>query len=133
MGRPRRGARRGIPPRGWRTRHGSPRTGWRRLGSGGNGGVEGKLLHLLGDNAAHPDRSEVDTAEAHYRQAQALAEALGQRLLIAHSYLGLGKLYGRTGKREQAQEHLATATTKYREMEMRFWLEQAEAEMTQLG
>ena len=95
--------------------------------------MEGKLLHLLGDNAAHPDRSEVDTAEAHYRQAQALAEALGQRLLIAHSYLGLGKLYGRTGKREQAQEHLATATTKYREMEMRFWLEQAEAEMTQLG
>jgi len=32
------------------------------------------------------------------------------------------------GKREQAQEHLVTATTMYREMDMRFWLEQAEKE-----
>jgi hypothetical protein len=41
--------------------------------------------------------------------------------------LGLGKLYRRTGKREQAQEHLATATTMYREMGMTYWLEKAEA------
>ena len=46
--------------------------------------------------------------------------------LVAHCHLGLGKLY-QTGKREQAQEHLATATTMYREMDMRFWLEQAKA------
>jgi hypothetical protein len=39
-----------------------------------------------------------------------------------------GKLSRQTGKREQAQEHLATATTMYREMDMRFWLEQAESE-----
>ena len=37
-----------------------------------------------------------------------------------------GKLYGRTGKGEQACEHLTTATTMYREMGMRFYLEQAE-------
>ena len=53
---------------------------------------------------------------------------LGMRPLVAHCHLGLGKLYRRTGKREQAQEHLTTATTMYREMDMRFWLEQAEAE-----
>jgi hypothetical protein len=41
----------------------------------------------------------------------------------------LGKLYRRTGKSEPAQEYLTTATTKYREMDMRFWLEQAEAEL----
>ena len=35
----------------------------------------------------------------------------------------------RASKREQAREHLSTATTMYREMDMRFWLEQAEAEM----
>jgi hypothetical protein len=29
------------------------------------------------------------------------------RPLVAHCHLGLGKLYRRTGKREQAQEHLA--------------------------
>ena len=51
------------------------------------------------------------------------------RPLVAHCHLGLGKLYTRTDKREQAEEHLRTATTMYREMDMRFWLEQAEAEL----
>jgi len=41
------------------------------------------------------------------------------------------QLSRRAGKREQVQEHLATATTMYREMDMRFWLERAEAELTQ--
>jgi hypothetical protein len=86
-------------------------------------------LRLLGDIAAHPDRFEVDAAEAHYRQARALAEELGLRPLLAHCHLGLAKLYRRTDKSEQAQEHLTTATTMYREMDMRFWLEQAEAEL----
>jgi hypothetical protein len=49
-----------------------------------------------------------------------------------HCHLGLGKLYRRTGKREQTREHLITATTMYREMDMRFWLEQAEAEGREL-
>jgi hypothetical protein len=51
------------------------------------------------------------------------------RPLAAHCHLGLGKLYGRTGKGEQAREYLTTATTMYHDMDMRFWLEQAEAEM----
>ncbi len=38
-------------------------------------------------------------------------------------HLGLGKLYRRTGKEDQAREHLTTATTMYRDMDMRFWLE----------
>ena len=64
-----------------------------------------------------------------YRKALARAEPRGMRPLVAHCHLGLGKLYRPTGKREQAREHLTTATTMYREMDMRFWLEQAEAEM----
>jgi hypothetical protein len=44
-------------------------------------------------------------------------------------HVGLGRLSRRTGKREQAHEHLTTATTMYREMDMRFWLEHAEAEL----
>jgi uncharacterized protein HemY len=59
-----------------------------------------------------------------------MASALGMRPLIAHCHLGLGKLYHRTDKREQAQEHLTTATTMYREMDMHFWLAKAQAEMT---
>ena len=72
---------------------------------------------------------EIEPAETHYRQATALAEELGMRPLVAHCQLGLGQLYRRTGKRDEAREHLITATTMYREMDMRFWLEQAEAEM----
>jgi hypothetical protein len=49
------------------------------------------------------------------------------------SHLGLGKLYRRTDKREQAQEHLAAATTMYREMGMMYFLQKAEAEMTKPG
>jgi hypothetical protein len=45
---------------------------------------------------------------------------------------GLGKLYRRTDKREQAREHLSIATTMYREMGMAYWLEKAEAEVTNL-
>jgi len=46
---------------------------------------------------------------------------------------GLGKLYQRTGKPERAEEHLTTATAMYREMDMRFWLEKAEAETMEPG
>ena len=64
---------------------------------------------------------------------KAVAAELGMRPLVAHCHLGLGKLYRRTGKREEAKEHLTTATTLYREMDMRFWLAQAEAEMGELA
>jgi hypothetical protein len=37
--------------------------------------------------------------------------------------------YRRTGKREQAHEHLTAATTMYRDMSMTHWLEQTEKEM----
>jgi len=35
--------------------------------------------------------------------------------LAAHCHLGLGKLYRRAGKGEEAHEHLTTATRMYRE------------------
>jgi tetratricopeptide (TPR) repeat protein len=98
----------------------------------GRRGAEGHVLRLLGDIAAHPDRVEVDTAEAHYRQALTLGEELGLRPLLAHCHLGLGALYRRVGKREQAREHLTTAATMFGEMDMRYWREQAEAERAEL-
>src|SRR4029453_7376123 len=93
-------------------------------------GYVAHALHLLGDIATHPDRFDAENGEAHYRRALALAEPRGMRPLASHCHLGLGKLYRPTDKREQAQEHLATATTMYREMGMTYWLEKAEAEMT---
>jgi len=76
-----------------------------------------------------PNRFDVGSGEAYYREALALAEPRGMSPLVAHCHLGLGNLYRRTGKSEEAQAHLTTATTMYREMDMRFWLEQAEAEL----
>jgi class 3 adenylate cyclase/tetratricopeptide (TPR) repeat protein len=86
-------------------------------------------LHLLGDIATHPDRFDAESGEAHYRKTLALAEPRGMRPLVAHCHLGLGKLYRRTGEREQTQEHLGIATTMYREMGMTYWLEQAATEI----
>jgi len=88
---------------------------------------------LLGDIAAHPDRFAAETSAAHYRGALALAQLHGMRPLIAHCHLGLGRLYRRTLEPEQARENFTTAMTMYREMDMGYWLKQAEADMTNYG
>ena len=95
----------------------------RRLGARGS---EARALCLAGDVASIGGAEDADD---YYREALALAGELGMRPLIAHCHLGLGKLYRRAGKRQEAQECLTTAMAMYREMEMRFWLEQAEVEM----
>jgi predicted ATPase/class 3 adenylate cyclase len=86
-------------------------------------GHEVYALRLLGEVAARRHPFDVQEAEAHYRSALGLALELGMRPLVAHCHLGLGKLSRRTGKREQAQEHLTIATTMYREMGMTYWLD----------
>jgi len=91
-------------------------------------GSEARALWLLGEIASHQDPWGVEKAEGQYRRSLTSAEELGMRPLVAHCHLGLGKLYRRTGKRQQAQEHLVTAASMYREMDMRVWLGQAEAE-----
>jgi class 3 adenylate cyclase/tetratricopeptide (TPR) repeat protein len=96
-------------------------------------GHEAYTLRLLGEIATREDPLDVGKAENHYRQALALAEELGMRPLIAHCNLGLGKLYRRPGNQQKAKEHLATATAMMRGMEMGLWLEEAEAELKELG
>jgi class 3 adenylate cyclase/tetratricopeptide (TPR) repeat protein len=99
----------------------------RRLGARGS---EAHTLCLAGDVASS---GGTEDAEGYYREALALADELGMRPLVARCHLGLGKLYRHTGKRQEAQEHLTTATTMYREMGMTYWLEKAEAEMRELA
>jgi class 3 adenylate cyclase/tetratricopeptide (TPR) repeat protein len=101
----------------------------RRHGERGN---EAEALRILGECAVASARADLTTARQSFEQALALAEELGMRPLVAHCHLGLGKLYRRTDKRGEVREHLTTATTMYREMDMPFWLEQAEAEMREL-
>jgi predicted protein tyrosine phosphatase len=88
--------------------------------------IAAHALQLLGDIATHPDRFDARQGEIHYREALALAQSLDMRPLTAHCHLGLGKLYRRVDEQARANEHLTTATTMYRQMDMRFYLEQAE-------
>jgi tetratricopeptide (TPR) repeat protein len=98
----------------------------------GERGHEAYALHLLGEIAARHDPSESEPAAPHYQQALALAEALGMRPLQAHCHLSLGTLYAATGRRQQAHTSLSTAIALYRDMEMAFWLPQAEAALAQV-
>src|SRR5215475_228372 len=62
-------------------------------------------------------------------QALGLAGELGMRPLMAHCHLGLGNLYRRIDKHQQADEQFVTAISMHREMGMTYWLEKAEAEL----
>jgi len=99
----------------------------------GERGYEAWAMRLLGEIAAHRGRPDLATAAAHYGAAMTLASELEMRPLVAHCHLGLGRLYGRTGKREQALQHLTTVTAMYGEMGMHFWLEKAQAELRGMG
>ena len=95
-------------------------------------GSEAWTLRLLGDLAAQEPAVQGEAAASYYTQALALAEELGMRPLQAHCHRGLGTLYARQGQRQQARAALATAIDLYRDMEMTFWLPQAEAALAQV-
>jgi tetratricopeptide (TPR) repeat protein len=95
-------------------------------------GDEALALHQLGVVYGHAAPPDAEQAEAHYQQALALADELGMRPLLAHCHFGLGRLYGQTGRREQARAALTTAIDLYRAMDMPFWLPQAEATLAQV-
>jgi len=92
-------------------------------------GLEAWVLRVLADIASRSATPDFEKAQGLYREALDLADMLGMRPLVAHCHLGLGKLYRRTGKQQEAKEHFATATTMYREMGMTYWLEKAEPEL----
>jgi class 3 adenylate cyclase/tetratricopeptide (TPR) repeat protein len=109
--------------------HAAAARGLRLARERGERGREADALRLLGDVAAHRERLDFKAADGHYLQAQALASELGMRPLAAHCHLGLGRLAGQTGDAEKARKHLTMAAAMYREMDMGFWLEKAEAEL----
>jgi DNA-binding winged helix-turn-helix (wHTH) protein/tetratricopeptide (TPR) repeat protein len=89
-------------------------------------------LWLLGEGAAQRASPESAQTAAYYQQALALTEELGMRPLQAHCHLGLSTLYAATDQRERARAALSAAITLYRQMEMTFWLPQAEAVLAQV-
>jgi class 3 adenylate cyclase/tetratricopeptide (TPR) repeat protein len=95
-------------------------------------GDEALALCQVGHVHAHADPPEVEEAEAHYREALTLAEELGMRPLQAHCYRGLGTLYAKVSRAEQARGELSTAIELYRSMDMTFWLPEAEAALAEV-
>jgi tetratricopeptide (TPR) repeat protein len=94
---------------------------------------EALALRVLAEITALGQAIDATSAGKQYADSLVLAEELGMRPLVAHCHLGLGKLSRRIGERQQAEEHLRFALTMYREMDIRFWPEQAEAEVRELG
>jgi tetratricopeptide (TPR) repeat protein len=95
-------------------------------------GNQAYALRLLGDTAAHHGSPKVEAAEAHYHQSLAMANELGMRPLIAHCHLGLGSLYRKCGRRDEARTELSTAIELYRAMAMAFWLPEAERALAEV-
>src|SRR5262249_27797058 len=87
---------------------------------------EAIALRALAEITALGAPGDAAGAASIYADSLALAEELGMRPLAAHCHLGLGALC-RQADRAQGEAHLATSIAMYREMDMRFWLAQAEA------
>jgi len=89
---------------------------------------EALALHVLGEIAAAQRPPDDRAAAAFLERAGALAAELDMRPLLALCRLNLARVRRRTGGREQAEEDLRVARAMFAEMDMRFWLEQTEAE-----
>ena len=99
----------------------------------GSVSIRDHALRLLGDITIYSDRFDAENGAAHYQEALALAEPRGMRPLVAHCHLGLGRLYSKLDRLEQARAELSAAIVLYRAMAMTFWLPQAETALAQVG
>jgi tetratricopeptide (TPR) repeat protein len=96
-------------------------------------GEEAAVRQVLGEIAAWHEPPHTEEAESQFRKALTLAEELEMRPVRAHCHLGLGKLYRRVGRLDEARDELATAVAMLKEMGMAFWLPEAERELEEAG
>jgi hypothetical protein len=95
-------------------------------------GYAAGALRMLGEAASRSGSGEAESAARHYREALSAARALGMRPLEALCHLGLGSLARRIGDGGQAKDRLNAAATLLREMDMRYWLMQAQEALAAL-
>lgn len=95
----------------------------------GQRGNEARIALVLGEIASRRTPLLAAQAEAHYRQALAVAETLGMRPTAARCRLGLGCLLRRAGAADRARAELDQAVGELRAMGMTHWLTRAEAEL----
>ena len=85
-------------------------------------------LRLLGKVAVYSPELDPTRAEEHLGRAILLAKELGMRPLGARCHLLLGQLARATGA-QTAADHVRTAAAAFQDMNMRYWLEYAQAEL----
>jgi len=96
-------------------------------------GHEAYALHLLGEVVARRAPEDPGAAEAAFRQASALAEELSMHPLLAHCHVSRARLECRAGRIASARQLFDAGITAFRELEIPFWLERAEAEARSLA
>jgi DNA-binding SARP family transcriptional activator/DNA-binding Lrp family transcriptional regulator len=95
----------------------------------GERGNRAHALRALAEMILRRDRPDLAEAERHLGQALDLAEELAMRPLAARCQLDLGRLYRRAGDESRARVLLTEAGERLREMDMRLWLDQVNAEL----
>ena len=90
------------------------------------------LNYPLGEIAMPCEPPEIEQAEIYGQQTLVLANELRMRPLQAHGHVGVGKLYSKVGRSEQARAELSAAIELYQDMKMTFWLPEAEALLAQV-
>jgi len=93
----------------------------------GQHGFGARAHRILGDIARLHPSLLAESAESYYREALRRADERDMRPLAAHCHLGLGRLYRRSGKHDEARAYLTKATNMYREVNMQFWMQKTEA------
>jgi len=89
-------------------------------------GHQARILKVLGDLSLALGSSDSKQTETYYNDALELAKRLGMRPVIAHSHLGLGRLYTRAAEHVSARENLRIAARLFRDLDMPFWSAQTE-------
>jgi tetratricopeptide (TPR) repeat protein len=90
-------------------------------------------LRLAAEAAVADGLESADRAAEHYRVALALATDVGMRPLQAHCRLGLGRLYCRIGRADDARVQLSAAIAQFEDLEMALWLPEARSELVALA
>jgi transcriptional regulator with AAA-type ATPase domain/tetratricopeptide (TPR) repeat protein len=96
-------------------------------------GHEAYALHLLGELEAQRAPENPSAADAALRHATTLAEELGMGPLLAHCHVSRARLERRAGRTASARRLYTAGIEAFREMDMPFWRQRAEAEARSLA
>ena len=94
--------------------------------------LEAEGYRIKSEVRSRADAADLAGALADGERAVSIAGEMGLRPLLGRCHLALARLGRRAGE-GGAWQHLERATSLFGEMDMRFWMEQAEAEKRAFG